>query len=480
MTRYRHLAAVWLFVSGVSGVSAEGPHRGITPPPCRDALLYRNLPVPAAFLITRNNHTFGGDIRIGDLNGDGRCDFLVYRCNHGAPGGAHQGGVKPCFLGAFDMDGEPLWSAGGGGNHPSRPMSVAVHDMTGDGAADVICFWHRPAPGIESDWQSLADVAVQIRDGRTGEVLREAAPDEITQRRRKDPVGANWIHQRLLVANFRGTDQPRDIAVKLGDTYVALDEHLNVLWSYRSRWIKYSECPAYIPAVGDIDGDGRDELNGGYFVIDDDGSPIWERQLGRNMDSVAISEWDNGHVRAICSGFGHVIAADGEVVLSLGEQDVPHGQEVRIANFRDDLPGPEMVLRNNGHSTDAILVSSDTNSIVARFQLNFSPTNVGMEPVYWRGHDRAAVLYNGGCLWDLEQEDGCALPGLPPPHGNDVHRMGFYHAIGADLCGDGREELVLWDPTARRVFVYTPQPVNESIYAGYVAGQRQYNPRLMD
>jgi hypothetical protein len=474
-------SSVLLAVVCAGSLMAQGDDSRHDPAPVReDALLYRKLPVPESLLVTRDGHTFGGDVRIGDLNGDGRCDFLVYRCHHGAPRGAHQGGVKPCFLGALDLDGKPLWSVGAGGNQPSRPMSVAVHDMTGDGAADVICFWHRPSPEIEADWQSLADVVVQIRDGRTGKVLREAAPPEITSRRRKDPVGANWIHQRILIANFRGTAQPRDLVVKLGDTYVALDENLRVLWTYRSRWVKYSQCPAYIPAVGDLDGDGRDELNGGYFVLDDDGTPRWEKQLGRNMDSVAVAPWDKGRMRAICSGFGHVMTADGKVVLSLGKEEVPHGQEVRVANFRDDLPGTEMILRSQGHATDALLVSSSSNKIVDRFQLNFSPTNVGMAPVYWRGGGRAALLYNGGWLWDLKTNEGRALPELRPAGGGKIHRMGFYHAIGANLCGDGREELLLWDPTAQHLYLYTPKPLNESAYTGYLAGPRQYNPRLMD
>ncbi len=122
-----------------------------TGPPREDAVLHRKLAIPGKFLITRKGHTFGGDLRIGDLNGDGRCDFLVYRCNHGAPRGAHMGGMKPTFLGAFDLDGKALWSVGGGGNHPSRPMSVAVKDWTGDGADDVICFWHNPRPDLKTD-----------------------------------------------------------------------------------------------------------------------------------------------------------------------------------------------------------------------------------------------------------------------------------------------------------------------------------------
>lgn len=448
--------------------------------PRDDAQLYRKLTIPSEFQITRNGHTFGGDIRIGDLNGDGRCDYLVYRCSHGAPRGAHMGGMKPSFLGAFEADGTILWQVGKGGNHPSRPMSVAIHDMTGDGAADVICFWHPPQDDVQADWQSLADVTVQIRDGKTGQVIRESAPEEITSRRRQDPVGANWVHQRLLIANFRGTAEPRDLIVKLGDTYVALDEQLNVLWTYQTEWIKYSQCPAYIPAVGDIDGDGRDELNGGYFVIDHDGNPLWEKKLGRNMDSVAMTVWDKGRMRAICSGFGHVMSSEGEVILSLGEKEVPHGQEVRVADFRKDLPGPEMILRNDGHTTSVILVSSHSNNIVDRFELNFSPTNVGMEPVYWNGLEQAALLYNGGMLWDLSSKQGYELPDLPPPGGNKVHRMGFYHAIPANLCGDDREELVLWDPTATEIYLYTPKPFKKSEFRGYAAGPRQYNPRLMD
>ena len=117
-----------------------------------EPVLYRRIDIPESLQTTSNGHTFGGDIRIGDLTGDGRCDFLVYRCNHGAPEGAHRGGMKPCFLGAFDIDGNVLWNVGEGGNQPSRPMSVALHDMTGDGAADVICFWHRPKDGQQSDW----------------------------------------------------------------------------------------------------------------------------------------------------------------------------------------------------------------------------------------------------------------------------------------------------------------------------------------
>jgi len=288
------------------------------------------------------------------------------------------------------------------------------------------------------------------------------------------------VHQRLLLADLGGTGRASDVVVKLGDTIVALDDRLRTLWTYRSRWVEYSRCPAYIPAVGDADADGRDEVLGGYFLLDSDGKPLWEEPLGRNMDSVAVAAWDGGAVRCICSGFGHMVDHAGRVILRLGPEVVPHGQEVRVADFRADRPGPEMVLRHNGHKPDVIVVSSASGQVVQRLCLNPSPNNTGMTVVHWDGPDRPARLFNGGWLWNLETGDGSPLPDLPPPGGPNVHRMGFYHCIAANVCGDTREEIVAWDPTAAAVYVYTPAPLDASAYTGYTAGPRQYNPRLMD
>ena len=303
-------------------------------------ILYKRVEIPPEFCVAAEEGTYGGDIRMGDLEGNGRADFLVYRSVDDAHDG---GGMKPCFLGAFTADGEVLWRVGEGGVQPSRPGPVAIYDIDGDGAEEIICFFFDPA--VEADPDSMANVVVQIRDGATGDLKQQTSPAELRACRGR---GANWVHQRIMIANLRGTDTPRDFVIKLGSKVIAFDEDLQVLWTYETGWTEYSRCPAYIPSVGDIDGDGRDEVNGGYFLLDHDGTVLWENQLGWNMDSVAIAEWDNGEIRAICSGFGHVMDHCGNVVLRLGEEKVPHGQEVRVARFSARDPSPQMVIRYQG------------------------------------------------------------------------------------------------------------------------------------
>ena len=411
---------------------------------------------------------FGGDLRIGDLTGDGRVDFLVTRAFAEGPQG---GGLKPCFHGALTLDGEPLWSVGKAGGQPLRPGPTAIHDIDGDGAAEVVSLF---ATGADAPPEVMTNVVAQIRAGATGELIHEAAPPALHACQGSGP---NWVHQRLLVANLRGTATPQDLVIKLGSRLLAFDNRFDLLWAYDIAWNEYGHCAAYIPAVGDIDGDGRDEVNGGYFLLDDDATPLWEARLAPHMDSVAIVPWDRGQMRAVCSGGGHVMDAAGRAVLALGTDRVPHGQEARVARFEPDDRDPQMVIRWHGHHPDVIVVNT-AGDVAHSFCLNDSPNHTGMEVVAWRGPAAPWALYNGGMLWDPLAATGVHLPGLPEPVG--PARMGWYHVIPADICGDNCEELVLFNPWDRWVWVYTPAPLDPDAYSGYRPGPRQINARLMD
>ncbi|MPY89796.1 MAG: hypothetical protein GEU99_17975, partial [Luteitalea sp.] len=261
-------------------------------------ILLHKIPIPNQFLTAHAGLSYGGDIRIGDLTGDGQVDFLVYRAIDNFHDG---GGMKPCFIGAFNMDGELVWQKGGGGLQPGRPGPVAIHDLDADGQTEVITLFHQDH--ADADATSFADVDMLLLDGATGRTERHVHPSVFDRIRGE---GADWAHQRILVANLRGRSVPQDIVIKLGPHVLAFDDRFNLLWSYESSWHEYSKIPAYVPAVGDVDADGKDEVNGGYFLLDNDGSVLWAEMLGSNMDSVAIDYWDHPtQKRAFGSGYGH-------------------------------------------------------------------------------------------------------------------------------------------------------------------------------
>jgi len=156
---------------------------------------------------------------------------------------------------------------------------------------------------------------------------------------------------------------------------------------------------------------------------------------------------------------------------------VPHGQELRVGDFLPNEPGLEMIIRYDGHNTGVITVNN-AGEVKYTWNLNSSPNETGMEAVYWNGPDGTDLLYNGGELWNGDGSKHSDLPELPSPIGDE--KMGWYHCIPADVTGDKREEVVLYNPWDKHIYIYTPFPLDESAFEGYDPGPRQYNVRLMD
>ncbi len=433
-------------------------------------VLYKKLVIPQKLQTTSyEGLAYGGDLRIGDLDNDNNVDFLVYRATFYQDGGACQ----PCFIGTFTMDGKVLWQKGEGGLQLNRPGPVAIYDIDNDGKTEVICLFAENPKNAEV--HSMKNISVEILDGKTGAIKQKASPKELTS---STGEGPNWVHQRIFIANLSGNKTPKDFIIKLGKKIIAFNNKLEVLWVYENKWDEYQNCPAYIPSVGDMDNDGLDEINGGYFILNSIGEPIWEKKLGKNMDSVTIDYWDNNNKkRAFGSGYGYVLNKQGEVILKLGKKLVPHGQELRVADFIQDLPGNEMIIRYNGHNEQAMLVDNHGN-VAKRFNLNSSPNNTGMEVIKWNGPKKESLLYNGGMLWKGDGSYSVQLPGLPSEAGNK--RQGWYHLIPANVGYDEAEEAVIYNPWAPVIYIFTQESAIGSEYHGYKATSRQYNARLMD
>ncbi|MBD3175590.1 MAG: hypothetical protein GF320_10450 [Armatimonadia bacterium] len=417
-----------------------------------------------------------GDVRVGDFDGDGTPEIVICRSVVG---------LKPVFWAALDLSGRLLWTRGdsqrtvdaldGDGVYrttvPQRPGSFVCYDIDGDGASEVITLGLREDATATSQWH-MDSVELLVLDGRTGETVRRGAPPELLQANAlidDQPMPPNWVHQRILIANLRGTERPRDLVVKLGDTIFALTDQLELLWTYRSAHNAYPRHNAYIPAVGDLTGDGRDEVILGHAVLQPDGTPLWEEFLGDNMDSVMAAPFRGGH-RAILSGGGRVASASGRLLLSLGMEAVPHGQEIRCGDFDPSSPGPELAIRYAGHTPDIMLVA-ESGEILRRFQVQGSPNNTGMERIRWYGHDGPDLLYSPAALYDGEGSVAATFAGLPEPTGGN---QGWHHCF--PLPGPDGDAVLLYDPQATEVFIYS----RSAAPVVYTESPRTYNARLMD
>jgi len=454
-----------------------------------EAILYKKISIPQEFLsfmdVGGKKQAYGGDIRIGDLDGDGNVDFVVYKS---------LGGMKPCFIGAFNMDGEALWSYGDKdlempgevgiltAQSPDRPGPVAVYDIDMDGKAEVICLAIAQNATTTTKW-AVGQTEMLILNGETGEVKAKAAPPRLQASSgyvEGELMAPNYVHQRLLIANFRSREKSpaggevtsQDFVVKLGKDIFAFNDKLEILWHYVSKWNQYPAHAAYIPAVGDIDGDGCDEVNGGHFLLDQNGEPLWEKFMGNHNDSVLVEDWGEYGKKAILSGYGQVVDCEGNVLLKLGKEVVPHGQEIRYGDVRSDCRGAELIIRYRGHTPDLMVVSQQ-GEILDKFRVDDSPNNTGLEIVHW---GEKAFIYSPAALYDGYGKK-VSFPHLPAPTGG---KMGWYHCFPANVCGDEREEVILFDPYSDTIYIYTQEPFNQAAFKGYQHTARQYNARLMD
>lgn len=437
----------------------------------------------------KERYRYGGDIRVGDVNDDGTVDFVVFKSVDG---------LKPCFIAAFDWGGKVLWQWGDkqrqvrhhrNDRHifpiesPDRPGPVLVVDIDGDGRTEVVALVLKEGVSATDVWKT-ADMEFVVLDGVTGKVERRAAPDALKAAGAmgndgKDKV-PNYVHQRLMAADFRGTGGPHDFVIKLGNSIIACSDKLEVLWTYHNKFDVYGRHSSYIPCVGDIDYDGRDEVLGGNFLLDDNGSVMWEKMMAEHNDSVAIAEWDgdksNGR-EALLSGWGQVVNVRDDVLMKLGPEVVPHGQELRVGRFRQDRPGLQLAIRYNGHRPKILYVDR-AGEVLERFEVDHSPIEVGMAMVHWYGPDQPDLLYSPTSLYDGYGRKAVRLPGIAKASRRG--RMGWFHCIPADLEGMGRESVILYDAHADEVFVYGENELQNDPPVGYRHTARQYNVRLMD
>lgn len=457
-----------------------------------------------------------GDCSVGDLDGDGKFEFVVHMVGR-AHDNSHSGLTTAPVLDAYKLDGTKLWRINLGknireGEHYTQFM---VYDLDGDGCAEVAC---KTADGSKdgkgtvigdasADWverdeksQKFGRVLsgpefLTVFDGKTGAALTTV--DYLPGR---DPIGG-W--------GGRGGNGGNDSYGNRCDRFLACVAYLDgnrpslvmcrgvygrtvmVAWDWRDgklskRWVfdskdgknPYSGMGGHSLAVADVDDDGRDEIVYQAMVVDDDGKGLFATGR-RHGDTLTVGDLDpqrEGKELYLVTeneertrswgtpGAGLHDARTGEVIWSHSPGvDLSVGL---VADIDPRHPGYEVWDRFTGLRTIKGEVLSKR---TPRYQ---------DWAIWWDG-DLLREFYGGYRVvkwdWKEEREETIFQAEFPfPLEGRRRWRgVGRWPNLTADLIGDWREELLLRGPGGKSLRLYTT-PIPSEHALPWLMSDRQY------
>lgn len=293
------------------------------------------------------------------------------------------------------------------------------------------------------------------------------------------------------IAFLRGPEGPPAILLKYGSSnripgrVVALSAELEVLWDVSLD----AHAVGHIPTVADLDGDGREEFVAGEGVLNDDGAVMWIREFGRHADMTTVADVHPNPgpevLMGICgTGPAYCLAGDGTTLWELSQEDVSHGQGVWAGDFIPEEPGPEVIILRQGHRGDFLTVRGSDGTALATFQHQFGPrdgypdvpvvvrwSSAGTDAL-WIPVDRRLVDGYGELVQDLGEYDSFVVELLIP--GTSKSQLAV-QAFALDLCGDAREELVLYQPYSGRSVVIFTQSDSDGAEQPYHHPRGAYN-----
>ncbi|MFD9394432.1 hypothetical protein ACFWBB_27970 [Streptomyces sp. NPDC060000] len=252
----------------------------------------------------------------GDLDGDGRYELVVSRLS-----GTRD---KPDLLEAYTLTGERLWrvdlgpgsytQVGGNGANDPAPAAISgstaiggyrnddnvtVYDLDGDGKAEVLAHTAAGttfADGSQVTAASPANQFVSVIDGPTGtERTRQPVPDDFVA---DGPSGGHFgiayldgRHPSLVTKLVTRVGAKRGSFRVLFQTWDFNGTELNRRWKYVVDPATGATSFHQIRTV-DVDGDGRDEIADGNYVVNSDGTLRYVVDRAIHGDRFDIADLD--------------------------------------------------------------------------------------------------------------------------------------------------------------------------------------------
>jgi rhamnogalacturonan endolyase len=258
------------------------------------------------------------DTSVGDLDGDGRYEFVVKWDPSNSKDNSQSGDTGDVYVDAYQLTGARLWRIDLGRNIRAGQhyTQFQVYDYNGDGRSEVAM---KTADGTVDGAGHVIGSSTADHRNSAGYVL--SGPEYLT-------LFNGQTGAALSTVNY---DPPRGTVSSWGDSYgnrvdrflagtAYLDgSHPSLIesrgyytrtvitaWDWTGgqltqRWkfdsdsagSQYTNEGNHQLEIADVDGDGRDEIVFGAMAIDDNGQPLWNTNL-HHGDAMDLADLDPG------------------------------------------------------------------------------------------------------------------------------------------------------------------------------------------
>ena len=432
------------------------------------------------------------DASVGDLDGDGEYEIILKWDPSNSKDNSQSGYTGNVYLDAYKLNGTRLWRIDLGRNirAGAHYTQFMVYDLDGDGKAEVAC--KTADATVDGVGTVIGNAGADFRNS-SGYIL--SGPEFLT-------VFNGLTGAALATVNY---DTPRGTVSSWGDSYgnrvdrflagiayldgkrpslvmargyytrayVAAwnwrDGQLSKVWAFDTGHTgtsnpnsAYRGQGSHALTIGDVDGDGRDEITYGAAAIDDDGTGLYSTGLGHG-DALHMSDMDPDR--------------PGQEVYMVHEEPASYG--ANGSEFRDARTG-ELIFGVSGEGADVGRgVAFDIDPTHRGYEMWSSRGGLWSSKGYQISTTRPSQM-NFAIWWDAdllrEIEDGTTISKwnwttrtsntlLSPAGLSSNNSTKSTPSLLADMLGDWREE-VIWrtaDNTALRIYT-TTIPATNRIY----------------
>ncbi len=414
-----------------------------------------------------------GDASAGDLDGDGKYEIVMLWSPSNAHDNSQAGYTGNVYMDAYKLDGTRLWRMDLGVNirAGAHYTQFLVYDFDGDGKAEIA---FKTADGtIDGQGRVIGDASADYRnssgyillgneylsvfEGLTGKVL-----DTVDYTPARGDVSSwgdgygNRVDRFLATVAYLDGERPSMVFSRGYYDRTALtaynfrDGKISMLWKFdtldeENNLPQYKAQGNHNISAGDVDGDGKDEINFGAMAFDDDGTVLYTTGLGHgdahhfgDLDPLrpGLELFDVHEHTDSPYGMELRDAATGEIIWGI-KTGIDTGRGLS-ADIDPNYPGEEFwsATITNAEQVQVTGLHSTSGELISQT----IPTSTNFA-IWWDG-DLLRELLDANRIdkWDYVNKKTDNLFTAVGASSNNGTKS--TPALQADLLGDWREEVV--------------------------------------